>query len=89
MGKKNRKNKKEIVYKSSEERESDIQEIKDKLNILGLTEDLARITDIFEIMDCFIETGKSVSVGIPSRIPAKKIDQTRQNQFEPASDTNM
>ena len=34
---------------------------KDKLNILGLVEDLSRITNIFEIMDNFIETGESVS----------------------------
>lgn len=61
MGKKSKKEKKEIVYKSKEERINDIQEIKDKLNILGLTEDLARITNIFEIIDKFIETGESVS----------------------------
>jgi hypothetical protein len=61
MGKKSKKEKKEVVYKSKEERIHDIQEIKDKLNILGLTEDLSRITNIFEIIDTFIETGESVS----------------------------
>ena len=61
MSKKNRKNKKEVVLKNYDERKKDIQEIKDKLNILGLVEDLSRITNIFEIMDNFIETGESVS----------------------------
>ena len=61
MSKKNRKNKKEVVLKTYDERKKDIQEIKDKLNILGLVEDLSRITNIFEIMDNFIETGESVS----------------------------
>lgn len=61
MGKKNRKSKKEVVLKTIEQRNKEIQEIKDKLNILGLSEDLSRITNIFEIMDNFIETGESVS----------------------------
>ena len=61
MSKKNRKNKKEVVLKTYDERKKDIKEIKDKLNILGLVEDLSRITNIFEIMDNFIETGESVS----------------------------
>ena len=74
MGKKNRKEKKEVVYKTIEKRKSEIQEIKDKLNMLNLTEDLARITNIFELMENFVETGESVSGKIMLPEYRKKIE---------------
>ena len=74
MGKKSRKEKKEVVHKTIEKREKEIQEIKDKLNILNLTDDLGRITDIFEIMENFIKTGESVSGKIMLPEYKKKIE---------------
>lgn len=74
MSKKNRKVKKEVIYKSFEDREKEINEIKDKLKILGLVENLSRITNIFEIMDTFVETGESVSGKILLNEYKKRID---------------
>tara|TARA_Y100001970_G_C13794926_1_gene632091 strand:- start:25 stop:303 length:279 start_codon:yes stop_codon:yes gene_type:complete len=89
MGKKSRKEKKDIVYKSKDERDNDIQEIKNKLNILGLTEDLARITNIFEIMDNFIETGESVSGKIMLPEYKRKIDYIFNSKQKTKSTLNI
>ena len=82
MGGKKRKEKKlPPVLRNKEERINEINEIKSKISLMGLTDDLGRITDIFDIMDKYIETGQSLTGSIKlegySRIldyifPAKK-----------------
>jgi len=65
MGRKIRKDKKAPpVLRNEEERIAEINEIKSKIALMGLTDDLGRITDIFDIMDKYIETGQSLTGSI-------------------------
>ena len=60
MGKKSRKKDKAPKSpKGIEDREKEIRTIKEKLDNSGLGEDLSRITNIFDIMDEFVNTGVS------------------------------
>lgn len=65
MGKKQRKQKVEPPPPKDEEaRKTEIDEIKQKLVMSGLAEDLAQMTEIYEIMDTFVTTGQSAAGSI-------------------------
>ena len=64
MGKKQRGNKPPAIPKTREERTQDIENLKAKLVQSGLDADLCRITDIYERMDKFVETGNCDSGSI-------------------------
>ena len=80
MGKKSKKIKKEIEYKTKEDREKETAEIINKLKILGLEDDLGRITNIFEIIENFIETGESVSGKILLNEYKRKVEYVFNNK---------
>jgi len=65
MGKKQRKpTKLPPPPKDEAARHQEIEEIKQKLMVSGLAEDLAQMTEIYEIMDNFVITGSSATGGI-------------------------
>jgi len=57
MGKKT-KAKKQKQYKTRELRQEEIQEIKNKIQQLGLTEEMSYIKDFYNILNNFVETGE-------------------------------
>ena len=57
MGKKQRNKEKKdnkLLEKTIEQRTEEINVIRDKISLLGLTADLSKITNIFELMDEYI-----------------------------------
>ena len=78
MGKKQRKKDKDKEKnkeeKTLEQRIAEIDVLRDKLKLLGLTEDLAQITNIFDIMDEYIEKNISMSGTIKIEGYNKKIE---------------
>ena len=78
MGKKQRKKykdkEKNKEEKTLEQRIAEIDVLRDKLKLLGLTEDLAQITNIFDIMDEYIEKNISMSGTIKIEGYNKKIE---------------
>jgi hypothetical protein len=64
MGKKQRGTKPPTLPKTREERTQDIENLKAKLVQSGLDADLSRITDIYDRMDNFVETGNGDSGSI-------------------------
>ena len=64
MGGKRRKEKKPPVLRTQEEREQEISVIKNKISIMGLTDDLGRISNLFEVMEEYIQNGKTLTGSI-------------------------
>lgn len=64
MGSKRRKEKKQVILRTRDERQEEIDKIKQKISVMGLTDDLGRITNIFEIMDEYVEQGNPISGSI-------------------------
>ena len=61
MGKKNKKKKKEKIYKTKEQRIEEVNKIKNKIESFGLSEEHKGIPELYKVLDDFEKDGYSNS----------------------------